>query len=112
MGKLNPKLDLGRDSRIVDLGIKPRQIAKPKERSWQARYEYDFAGPGLRGLKLMRRKLYYGGQEGPEWERNTNIAYVAQSGPLKTVGLKVSQRQLSQQWWRRDRLAPRDMGYA
>jgi hypothetical protein len=55
MGKLNPKLDLGRDSRIVGLGIKPRQIAKSKERSWQARYEYDFAG--LRRLKLMHRYL-------------------------------------------------------
>lgn len=30
-----------------------------------------------------------GSNTGKEWERNTDLGYVVQSGPLKNVGLKV-----------------------
>lgn len=64
------------------------------EHSWQLRYDYDFAALGLPGMTFMTRYVNgdnverAGGGEGREWERNTDIGYVVQSGPLKNVGLK------------------------
>lgn len=65
------------------------------EKSWQLRYDYNFAGIGIPGLTFMTRYLSgdnvdrgLGLSEGKEWERNMDIAYVVQSGPLKNVGIK------------------------
>ncbi|MBB6340956.1 hypothetical protein HNP49_001113 [Pseudomonas fluvialis] len=66
------------------------------EKSWQARYDYNFAGLGIPGLTFMTRYVngdnidqgVVGASEGKEWERNTDIAYVIQDGPLKNVGFK------------------------
>lgn len=66
------------------------------EKSWQARYDYNFAGLGIPGLTFMTRYVngdnidqgVAGASEGKEWERNTDIAYVIQDGPLKNVGVK------------------------
>lgn len=65
------------------------------EKSWQARYDYNFAGLGIPGLTFMTRYISgdnvdrgAGLSEGREWERNTDIAYVIQEGPLKNVGLR------------------------
>ncbi|MCY1391789.1 Porin-like protein NicP [compost metagenome] len=64
------------------------------ERSWQLRYDYDFAALGVPGLSFMTRYVNGDnvdapniGGEGKEWERNTDIAYVLQSGPLRGVKL-------------------------
>lgn len=62
--------------------------------SWQLRYDYDFAPLGLPGLTFMTR--YIDGQhaltkttnDGREWERDTDIAYVVQGGPLKGFNLR------------------------
>ena len=62
--------------------------------SWQVRYDYDFAGLGIPGLTFMTR--YIDGRDaltrtsgdGREWERDTDIAYVVQGGPLKGVNLR------------------------
>ncbi|WP_437884058.1 OprD family porin [Pseudomonas sp. LRF_L74] len=66
-----------------------------KETSWQARYDYDFAAVGIPGLSLMGRYIKGSGIErgaglssGREWERDIDLAYVIQSGPLEGVGLK------------------------
>ena len=66
------------------------------ERSWQARYDFNFAGLGIPGLTFMTRYLSgdnvdrgAGQNEGKTWERNTDIAYVVQSGPLKNLGLRL-----------------------
>ncbi|OYW89493.1 MAG: porin, partial [Pseudomonadales bacterium 32-61-5] len=55
-----------------------------------------FAALGIPGLTLMTRYLSgdnvdrgAGASEGKTWERNTDIAYVFQSGPLKNLGLSV-----------------------
>ncbi len=64
------------------------------ERSWQLRYDYDFGALGLPGLSFMSR--YVSGDnvargaanDGKEWERNTDLGYVVQSGPLKNLGVK------------------------
>ena len=64
------------------------------ERSWQLRYDYDFAGLGLPGLSFMTRytkgsNIQLQNDNGNEWERNTDIAYVAQDGPFKGLGIKL-----------------------
>lgn len=67
------------------------------EKSWQARYDYNFAGLGIPGLTFMTRYVngdnidqgVAGASEGKEWERDTDIAYVIQDGPLKNVGFKL-----------------------
>jgi hypothetical protein len=84
----------GTDAYLVNL-VQINDFGNEDERSWQARYDYNFAALGLPGLTFMTR--YLSGDnvdlrgaagEGKEWERNTDIAYVVQSGPLKNLGLK------------------------
>ncbi|WP_263263980.1 OprD family porin [Pseudomonas sp. RIT-PI-S] len=88
-----PHLD-GTDSYLVNYVMISPDFANPDERSWQLRYDYDFAAVGLPGLTFMTR--YLRGDhfqrtarlEGTEWERNTDIAYTVQSGPLKNLDLR------------------------
>ncbi|SFP55619.1 outer membrane porin, OprD family [Geopseudomonas sagittaria] len=67
---------------------------RAREDSWQARYDYDFAALGMPGLTLMSRyvsgdNFKIGGAEAKEWERDIDLGYVIQSGPLKNVGLRL-----------------------
>ncbi|MDX1725862.1 MAG: OprD family porin [Pseudomonas sp.] len=85
----------GADNALVNL-VQINDFGNQDERSWQARYDYNFAGLGLPGLSLMTRYLSgdnvdrgAGLSEGKTWERNTDIAYVVQSGPLKNFGLRL-----------------------
>lgn len=83
----------GTDSFLVNYVMISPDFANPEERSWQARYDYDFAAAGLPGLTFMTRYLKgdnfdRGAEEGTEWERNTDIAYTIQSGSLKNLELK------------------------
>ncbi|WP_420220022.1 OprD family porin [Pseudomonas donghuensis] len=65
-----------------------------QERSWQLRYDYNFAGLGVPGLTLMNR--YISGDnvhtgaitDGKEWARESELAYVIQSGTLKSLSVK------------------------
>jgi hypothetical protein len=64
------------------------------EKSWQARYDLDFAAYGIPGLGLMARyakgddvKLS-GGGTGREWERDTDVFYAFQ-GNLKNLSVRV-----------------------
>jgi hypothetical protein len=65
------------------------------ERSWQLRYDYDFAAMGVPGLVAGVR--YLSGDnvdtnrsfEGKEWERDLDVGYVVQSGSFKGLGVKV-----------------------
>ncbi|TDF81765.1 OprD family porin [Pseudomonas sp. H9] len=65
-----------------------------KERSWQLRHDFNFAGVGVPGLTLMNR--YISGDnvhtatvsDGKEWARETELAYVIQSGSLKNLSFK------------------------
>lgn len=72
-----------------------RDFAAADEKSWQARYIYDFAGVGVPGLTLMTRyirgsNIYTGAgnKRGTEWERDTDIGYVVQNGTFKGLGVK------------------------
>jgi hypothetical protein len=65
-------------------------FAGPDERSWQLRYDFDFATVGVPGLKFMTRyvrgdQVYLASGEGREWERNTDIAYTFGDGALKNL---------------------------
>ncbi|MNQ38241.1 Porin-like protein NicP precursor [compost metagenome] len=84
----------GADAYLVNL-VQINDFGNEDERSWQARYDFDFATLGVPGLTFMTR--YLSGddvevagrvEEGKEWERDTDIAYVIQGGPLKNLGLK------------------------
>jgi hypothetical protein len=65
------------------------------DRSWQERYDYDFAAMGVPGLVAGVRYLSGDnvdtgrGFEGKEWERDLDIGYVVQSSSLKGLGVKV-----------------------
>ena len=70
-------------------------FAGPDQRSWQLRYDFDFAKVGVPGLTFMTRyvrgdQVDLASGEGREWERNTDIAYAFADGPLKN--LKVTWR--------------------
>ncbi|GLO52838.1 Porin D precursor [compost metagenome] len=67
------------------------------EKSWQARYDLNFAEYGIPGLTFMTR--YVRGSDanvtstsnGKEWERDVDIKYVLQSGPAKDLSFRVRQ---------------------
>ncbi len=65
-----------------------------QERSWQVRYDYNFAGLGIPGLTLMNRyisgdNVHVGAvSDGKEWSRETELAYVVQSGTFKNLSMK------------------------
>ncbi|MGX1021976.1 hypothetical protein AB7M33_004652 [Pseudomonas sp. Y3 TE3536] len=68
---------------------------KAQERSWQARYDYNFAAMGLPGLKLMTRYLRGtqidrgpGLSDNVESETNVVMSYVIQSGPLSGLAFE------------------------
>ena len=75
--------------------VQVRDFGSKDEKSWQARYTYDFAGLGIPGLTFMTR--YISGDNidrganksrGKAWERDTDIAYAFQDGPLKNLSVR------------------------
>ncbi|MHC5348333.1 OprD family porin [Metapseudomonas furukawaii] len=69
-------------------------FTRAEEDAWQLRYDYDFAALGIPGLTFMTRYVdgrnvkTASGDQGEEWERDTDIAYVIQSGALKGLSLR------------------------
>ncbi|GGC86296.1 OprD family outer membrane porin [Halopseudomonas salina] len=63
------------------------------ERSYQARYDYDFAGLGMPGLTFMTRYITSDNIDAApavrdsRWERDTNISYTVQNGALEGVNV-------------------------
>ncbi|MBJ2281688.1 OprD family porin [Pseudomonas sp. MF6767] len=72
-----------------------QKFGRPGEKTWQARYAYDFAAAGLPGATASVVYLKGDGINTPdtsnasEWERDITLAYVVQGGPLKGVGLML-----------------------
>ncbi|UVJ43862.1 OprD family porin [Pseudomonas sp. LS1212] len=69
-----------------------QKFGRAGERTWQARYGYDFAKVGLPGATAV--VVYLKGDnidstigERTEWERDLTLAYVVQSGSLKGLGI-------------------------
>ena len=71
------------------------EFAFTDERSWQVRYDYDFAALGVPGLTSTVRYISGNnvdtgkGYEGKDRERDLDIGYVLQSGSLKGLGIRV-----------------------
>ncbi|HBX55549.1 MAG TPA: outer membrane porin, OprD family, partial [Pseudomonas sp.] len=66
------------------------------ERSWQARYDFDFSQVGVPGLSFMTRyitgsdaQIAGSSDTGGEWERDIELKYVVQSGALKDVYVRL-----------------------
>ena len=63
---------------------------RPSEDSWLARYDYNFNKFGLPGLNFMARYVRgddfkISGSSAIEWERDLDIGYTIQTGPLKDL---------------------------
>lgn len=85
----------GSDPFLVNF-VQIGDFAEADETSWQMRYDYNFAALGVPGLTFMTR--YIRGDnanaatrdnEGKEWERDSEMKYVVQSGPLKDVAVRL-----------------------
>lgn len=67
------------------------------EKSWQVRYDLNFAEFGVPGLTFMTRYVRGTGahtadtNDGKEWERDVDIKYVLQEGPAKDLSFRVRQ---------------------
>jgi len=75
-----------------------------QEKSWQVRHDFNFVAVGIPGLTLMNRYLrghdaHVGGTtHGEEWGRETEVAYVVQSGSLKDLSVKWRNSTLRRSW--------------
>lgn len=82
----------GTDPFLVNYVMLSADFANADEKSWQARYDYNFAAMGIPGLTFMTRYVtgddFGVGGNSKEWERNTDIGYVFQEGSLKNLGVK------------------------
>ena len=82
---------------ITPLGneVPTYEFAYADERSWQARYDYDFVAMGLPGLtttvRYIRGDNVTTGQgfEGKDRERDLDMTYTVQSGMLRNLGIRV-----------------------
>lgn len=76
--------------------VQINDFANADERSWQARYDYDFGKLGVPGLSFMTRyikgsdaQIAGSDDSGGEWERDIELKYVVQSGALKDVYVRL-----------------------
>jgi hypothetical protein len=82
---------------IAPLGneVPTYEFAFAQEHSWQVRYDYDFAALGIPGLTTTVRYISGDnvntgkGFEGKDRERDVDLGYVIQSGPLAGLGIRV-----------------------
>ncbi|CAI8799167.1 OprD family porin [Pseudomonas sp. NPDC087626] len=79
---------------VLPSDIQVRNFAAAEEKAWQLRYDYNFAALGVPGMSAFVRYVngdnvaVAGGNGGKEWERDFDLSYVIQSGPLKNLGLR------------------------
>ncbi|WP_407313853.1 OprD family porin [Pseudomonas sp. nanlin1] len=76
--------------------IQYAEFTREDERSWQARYDFSFAGLNVPGLDFMVRYVRGDNIKVPgyddaqkEWERNVELGYTVQSGPLKNLNFRL-----------------------
>ncbi|ANI15412.1 porin [Pseudomonas citronellolis] len=95
----------GTEPLVITEGTLSSEFINPKERSWQVKFDQDFAGAGLPGLKGMLRYVRgdnielakFGGSGLTESEKDLELSYTVQSGSLKGVALRVRHA-----WYRND----------
>ncbi|GLZ86961.1 porin [Metapseudomonas resinovorans] len=87
----------GGEPAVLSDGTMSADFVNPKERTWVARYDYDFAAVGIPGLTGMARYLRgsnidlpkLGGTNLSESSKDLELAYVIQSGPAKGLALRL-----------------------
>ncbi|WP_256580274.1 MULTISPECIES: OprD family porin [unclassified Pseudomonas] len=87
----------GGEPTVLSDGTMSADFVNPKERTWVARYDYNFAAVGLPGLTGMARYLrgshidlpQLGGTDLTESSKDVELAYVIQSGPAKGLALRL-----------------------
>jgi hypothetical protein len=95
----------GTEPLVITEGTLSSEFLNPKERSWQVRYDYNFAGLGVPGLNGMLRYVSggnielakLGGSNLTESEKDIELSYVLQGTPLKGLALRVRNA-----WYRND----------
>lgn len=85
----------GTDPHLLNY-VQINDFANADERSWQLRYDFDFAAVGVPGLSFLARYVHgedadyaNGGRNGSEWERNLELRYVVPQGPLKNLSVRL-----------------------
>ncbi|SEJ84845.1 outer membrane porin, OprD family [Pseudomonas linyingensis] len=85
----------GSDPFLVNF-VQINDFANADERSWQARYDFNFASLGVPGLSFLTRyvkgdnaEVAGSSLEGSEWERDIELKYAVQSGPLKDLYVRL-----------------------
>ncbi|KAB0491616.1 OprD family porin [Pseudomonas psychrophila] len=104
-GKSGMPYLFGTEPLVITEGTLSSEFLNPKERSWQVRYDYNFAAMGAPGLNGMLRYVSgdnielarFGGSNLSESEKDIEVSYVLQSGPLKDLSLR-----LRNAWYRND----------
>lgn len=102
-------------SAYIPTDMQISKFARAGERTWQARYSYDFAKVGVPGLTAgavylrgdnidtYNSKNVQTSNGSSEWERDITVAYVIQEGTLKNLGFMWKNAM-----WRNDIAGQRD----
>ena len=102
-------------SAYIPTDMQISKFARAGERTWQARYSYDFAKVGVPGLTAgavylrgdnidtYSNKNVQTSNGASEWERDITVAYVIQEGALKNLGFMWKNAM-----WRNDIASQRD----
>ena len=102
-------------SAYIPTDMQISKFARAGERTWQARYSYDFAKVGVPGLTAgavylrgdnidtYNSKNVQTSNGSSEWERDITVAYVIQEGALKNLGFMWKNAM-----WRNDIASQRD----
>ena len=95
----------GTEPLVITEGTLSSEFLNPRERSWQVRYDYNFAGLGVPGLNGMLRYVRgdnielakLGGSNLTESEKDIELSYVLQGTAFKGLALRVRNA-----WYRND----------
>lgn len=95
----------GTEPLVITEGTLSSEFINPKERSWQVKFDQDFAAFGVPGLKGMLRYVRgdnielarFGGSGLSESEKDVELSYAVQQGRFKGVALR-----LRHAWYRND----------
>ncbi|GAB7531527.1 OprD family porin [Pseudomonas sp. 3A(2025)] len=87
----------GGEPTVLSDGTMSADFVNPRERTWVARYDYDFAGVGVPGLKGMLRYLHgshidlpnLGGSNLSESSKDLELSYVVQTGTAKGLAVRL-----------------------
>jgi len=89
---------MGGDPDALSEYLYSSDFVNPKETAWQLRHDYDFAALGIPGLSTWLRWVHgydielpatLGGKDRKETEKQVQVSYVLQGGPLRGLAIRV-----------------------